>query len=99
MALLLAVAIVACHKEEQAVVNVAQTAVKAQQQAQAAATERDKERAALARIPLPTKSLYINVREPGEWVNPFISVDADSLNLRVTLADANPSPIDRKSVV
>lgn len=99
MALLLVVAIVACHKEEQAVVGVAQTAVKAEQKAQAAATEQDRQRAALARIPLPTKSLYINVREPGEWKNPFISVDAETLNLRVTLADANPSPVGQGSML
>lgn len=91
MALLLVVAVVACHKEEQAVVGVAQTAVKAEQKAQVAATERDRQRDALARIPLPTKSLYVDVREPGMWANPFISVDVDTINLRVTMADANPT--------
>jgi hypothetical protein len=92
MALLLAVAVVAaCRKEEQAVVGVAHTAEKAEQKAQAAASERDRERAALAKVPLPTKSQYINVHEPGEWANPFISADVDYLTLRVTMADANPS--------
>ena len=95
MALLLGIAVVACHKEEQAVVGVAKTAVtaeeKAQAAAQASATERDQQRAALDNIPLPTKSLYVDVHEPGAWVNPFLSVNADTLNLRVTLADANPS--------
>jgi hypothetical protein len=99
MALLLGVVLSACHKEEQAVVGVAQTAVKAQQQAQAAATVRDRQRAALGNIPLPTKSLYINVHEPGEWANPFISVDAGSLNLRVTMADANPSSLGEGSML
>jgi hypothetical protein len=47
----------------------------------------------LASIPLPTKSLYIDIREPGAWANPFLSVEADSLDLRVNLADANPSPV------
>ncbi|MGA3082819.1 MAG: hypothetical protein ABSD44_15815, partial [Terracidiphilus sp.] len=79
MGLLLAVALVACHKEEQAVVGVAQNAVKAEQKAQAAATvtatERDRQRAALATIPLPTKSMYVDVHEPGAWANPFLSVD------------------------
>jgi hypothetical protein len=91
MALLLAVAVVACHKEEQAVVSVAHNAQQAEQKAQAAATQRDRQRAELAKIPLPTKSHYINVHEPGEWANPFISADADYLTLRVTMADANPS--------
>lgn len=99
MALLLAFALAACHKEEQAVAGVAQTAVKAEQHAQAAATERDRQRGALAHIPLPTKSLYGNVHEPGEWANPFISADADSLNLRITMADANPSTVGEGSML
>ncbi len=103
MALLLALAIVACHKEEQAVVGVAQNAVQAEHQAQiaaqTAATERERQRAQLAHIPLPTKSLYIDVHEPGAWVNPFISVDAETVNLRVTLADANPSPVGQGTML
>jgi hypothetical protein len=99
IALLLPLCIVACHKEEQAVVGVAQTAVKAEHHAQDAATERDRQRAALAHIPLPTKSLYTNVHEPGEWANPFISADADHLILRVIMADANPSPIGEGSML
>lgn len=99
MALLLAVAVVACHKEEQAVVGVAHSAEKAEQKAQAAATERDRERAALEKIPLPTKSLYINVHSPGEWDNPFIVADADYLTLRVTMADANPSPVGQGTLL
>ena len=97
MALLLAMAIVACHKEEQAVVGVARGAVTAEQQAKAAAlataSKRDLQRAALDRIPLPTKSLYVDVREPSAWANPFLSVGPDSLDLRVNLVDANTSPI------
>jgi len=93
LALLLIVALVACHKEEQAVVGVAQKAANAEHQAQAAATVRDQQRAALARIPLPTKSLYVDVHEPGVWANPFLSVEPDTLDLRVNLVDANPSPV------
>lgn len=88
--LLLAVSVIACKKEEQAVQGVAQSAKQAEQKAQAAATERDRERAELAKIPLPTKSMYMNVREPSQWANPFISADADYLTVRVTLADPNP---------
>ncbi len=91
LALLLPVALVACHKEEQAVVVVAQKAANAEHQAQAAATVRDQQRAALARIPLPTKSLYVDVHEPGAWVNPFLSVEPDTFDLRVNLVDPNPS--------
>jgi hypothetical protein len=88
-----------CHKEEQAVAGVAQNAVKAEHQAQAAATERDRQRAALTAIPLPTKSMYVDVREPGAWANPFLSVDAETLNLRITLADANPSAVGEGTIL
>lgn len=84
--------LVACHKEEQAVVGVAQTAVtaekKAQAAAQAAATERDSQRAQLERVPLPTKSLYVDVKDSQAWANPFLSVNADSMTLRVVAEGA-----------
>jgi hypothetical protein len=103
MALLLAVALVACHKEEQAVVGVATNAVNAEHQAQvaaqASASKSDQQRAQLDRIPLPTKSLYVDVHEPGAWANPFLSVDVDSLNLRVTMTDANPSSLGQGTML
>ena len=103
MGLLLAVALVACHKEEQALVGVATTAVNAEKQAQAAAlenaTESDRQRAALDAIPLPTKSMYVDVHEPSAWANPFLSVDTDTLNLRITLADANPSTVGQGTML
>lgn len=97
--LLLAVCVFACRKEEQAVTNAAQNAVKAEQQAQAAATQTDKERAALAEIPLPTKSLYIDIHEPSAWKNPFLSVNATTINLRVLMADANPSTLGQGTLL
>lgn len=90
MAMLLAVALAACHKEEQAVTNAAENAANAQRQAQAAATEIDKQRATLAQIALPTKSLYVDVHDPNAWANPFLSVNVSSINLRVTNADVIP---------
>ncbi|HUB29523.1 MAG TPA: hypothetical protein VL967_07490 [Terracidiphilus sp.] len=93
MALLLLLAAAGCHKEEQAVAGVAAKAANVERQAQASATLRDQQRAALERIPLPSKNLYIDIHEPGAWANPFLSVEADTLNLRINLADANPSPI------
>jgi len=98
-ALFLTLSLASCRKEEQAVAGVAHNAAAAEHKVQAAATERDRERAELARIPLPTKSLYINVHEPGEWANPFISVDSTYLDVRVTMADANPSPIGQGSML
>jgi hypothetical protein len=103
MSLLLAVTLFACHKEEQAVVGVAKTAVNAEKQAQATAqenaTDSDQHRAALALIPLPTKSMYVDVHEPGAWVNPFLSVDTDTLNLRITMADANTSSVGQGTML
>jgi len=99
LTLLLAVSLVACHKEEQAVAGVAQNAVNAEHQAQAAATERESQRAALDHIPLPTKSMYVDVHEPGAWANPFLSVDAEMLNLRITLVDANTSSMGQGTML
>jgi hypothetical protein len=41
----------------------------------------------------------LDVHEPGAWVNPFLSVDADSLDLRVTMADANPSSLGQGTML
>jgi hypothetical protein len=93
MAMLLAFAVAACHKEEAAVEGVARTAANAEHKAQAAATLRDQQRAQLASIPLPTKSMYVDIREAGAWANPFLSVEADSLDLRVNVEDSNLGPV------
>ncbi len=99
MGLLLAFSLVACHKEEQAVEVVTKTAVKAEHRAQEAATERDQKRAQLELIPLPTKSLYIDIHDPAAWANPFLSVGADTLTLRVIQPDANPSPVGQGTLL
>ena len=99
MALLLAVSLAACHKEEQVVVGVAKDAEKAEHKAQAAATERDNERAQLEEIPLPTKSLYIDIHDPSAWENPFLSVGPDIITLRILLPDENPSPSGQGSML
>lgn len=91
--LLAVVAAAGCKKEEQAVSRVAASAVSAEQKAQAAEVTREKERTDLARIALPTKSRYVDVHEPGAWMNPFLSFDAEWVNLRITRADANPSAL------
>ncbi|HEX8712255.1 MAG TPA: hypothetical protein VF730_10315 [Terracidiphilus sp.] len=87
LALLSLGSIFACHKEEQAVRGVAQKAANAEHRAQANATETDQERAALEQIPVPTKSLYVDVHDPSQWQNPFLTVSADMLDLRIELAD------------
>ena len=99
IALLVGLCLTGCHKEEQAVVGVAQNAVTAEHHAQAAAAKSDSERAQLGSIPLPTKSMYVDVHERGAWANPFLSVDADWLTLRITQVDANPSTLGQGSIL
>jgi hypothetical protein len=103
MAALLALAIVACHKEEQAVVGVAKNAVNAEHQAQAAAEARasagDKQREALSHVPLPTKSMYVDVHDPSAWSNPFIAVGTEAIHLRIVQADANPSDMGKGTML
>lgn len=93
IALVVALGVSACHSGERAVAGVTRTAVNAEQKAQARAAERDNQRAQLAAIPLPTKSLYVDVREPSAWSNPFISVGVDMMSMRILMADANTSNI------
>ena len=87
VALLVFGPVLACHKEEQAVEGVANSAVNAAHKAQATANERDRERATLNRIPVPTKSLYVDVHDPSQWQNPFLTVGAERLDLRIELPD------------
>ena len=86
--LALALSLAACHKEEQAVVGVAKTAVQAEQKAQANASERDLQRAQLEKIPLPTKSMYVDIRDAAAWANPSLSVGPESISLRTQPAEA-----------
>ena len=88
-----------CRKEEQAVNSVAVSAQTAEHHAQAVSLQKDQQRTQLARIALPTKSRYVDVHEPGAWANPFISFDAQMVNLRVTQADANPSEIGKGGIL
>lgn len=71
-------------------VGVAQTAVKAERQAQATASVRDQQRAQLDRIPLPTKSLYADIHEANAWANPLLLAGPDGITLRVGI-DAAPA--------
>ena len=99
LALLPALVLVACHREERAVVRVEKDAVDAEHRAHEAAAERDQERAQLDQIPLPTKSLYIDIHDPAQWANPFLAVGADTISLRIILADANPSPVGQGTLL
>jgi len=91
--LLFVIAVAGCRKEERAVEGVAQNAVKAEKQAQAKETLIDQDRAELSRIPLPTKSLYIDIHDASRWANPFLVVGPDVITLRILQADANTSSL------
>lgn len=67
--------------------GVAQSAVNAEHRAQATATERDQQRAELEKIQVPTKSLYVDVHDPSQWQNPFLTVGTESVDLRIELPD------------
>ena len=98
LASLLVFCTVACHKEQQAVVGVAQTAVNAEHKAQANATERDQQRDKIEQIPLPTKSLYVDIHDLSAWTNPVLVVGPDSITLRTLPPDApNPVPTGKKT--
>ena len=103
MAGLLTVCLIACHKEEQAVVGAAKSAVNAEHQAQAAAqaraTAQDQQRGELSRIPLPTKSMYIDVHDPSAWSNPFLAVGPDMITMRIERADANTSDVGKGTML
>jgi hypothetical protein len=97
--LLAALTLAACHREEHAVAGMAKDAEKAEHQAQIRATERDQERAQLDQIPVPTKSLYIDIHDPSQWTNPFLSVGAGMITLRILLPDENPSPVGQGTLL
>jgi hypothetical protein len=99
MAALLVFVLAACHKEEQAVEGVAHKAETAEHKVQASETELEQEREELKQIPLPTKSLYIDIHDPAEWQNPFLSVGPDTITLRVLMADANPSDVGKGTML
>lgn len=106
--LLSALAFTACRQQEQQVVGAAQNAVAkaetavnkaedAATQAKAAAAELDRQRAALAAIPLPTKSQYRSVHDSDAWRNPFLWVGAKTILLRADAVDAAPGPTGKKN--
>jgi hypothetical protein len=55
--------------------------------------EEETEREQLDLIPPPAKSRFMAVHTAESWENPTITVQPGMLELRVTLADPNPSPI------
>lgn len=67
--------------------------VQARQEAKAAQTVEDSARQQIDQIPPPSKSLYLAVHTESNWANPFLIVGRENIHIRVTLPDANPSPM------
>lgn len=89
----------ACHKEEQAVEGVAQKAEVAEQKVQASEAQLAQDRAQIEQIPLPTKSLYVDIHDPAQWDNPFLAVGSEMMTLRILLPDANPSKLGQGTLL
>ena len=62
------------------------------QAASAVRKAEDAARPEIAQVPLPSKTRYLTVHTRAGWENPFVTVDADTLQLRITHPDANPAP-------
>jgi hypothetical protein len=66
---------------------------KASQQAKAnRIAEVNTQRLQIEQIPLPTKSRFMAVHSFDSWENPYLTIQAGSMQLHVTLADANTTP-------
>lgn len=55
--------------------------------------QQDSARSQLDMIPPPSKNRFMAVHTAQSWENPSITVQPGMLELRVTVADANPSPV------
>jgi hypothetical protein len=67
-----------------------------QQRAQALAdqhAQQEMDRQQMERVLPPSKNLYMAVHTFDSWENPYLTVQANMLELHVTLADANTTPM------
>jgi len=78
-------ALCGCHTSQQ---SPQTPQARAEQQA---ALEMDREQ--LQRVPPPSKNLYMAIRSFDSWENPYLTVQANMVELHVTLADANTTPV------
>jgi len=54
--------------------------------------ERNAQRLQIEQIPLTTKSRFMAVHNFESWENPYLTMQAGTMQLHVTLADANTTP-------
>jgi hypothetical protein len=76
----------------QAPVNAASAAAAQRQQA-------DEARRDLARIPPPSKNLYMAVTDMNAWQNPSLTVQENMISLHVLMPDANPSDLGKGTML
>jgi len=82
----LAVVLAGCHGASPLSSSTAQTKAD-----RAAVLESQREQ--LEQIPPPAKSRYMAVHTFESWQNPYLTVQPGMLELHITLADANPTPL------
>ena len=96
-ALLLASLVTACShppspsKAAGSVEAAAAAREKAMQQERAAAQAQDADRQELASIPLPSKSVYMNIHTRMSWTNPFLIVSKSTINLSMLYPQSGPA--------
>lgn len=49
----------------------------------------------LTEIPLPSKSTYLTIDQSSRWLNPFVTVESNMIQVRIYMPDENSSPVDR----
>ncbi len=90
------VAIVAgCHRQPDSAREAAVEARAAQkQQAQVFSKKENAARDEVNEIPPPSKERYLSVHSSDGWVNPFLTIHRDTVELRIIFPQTTGSPID-----
>ena len=64
------------------------------QQAQVSAKKENDARDEVNQIPPPSKARYLSVHSADGWVNPFLTIHRDTVELRIIFPQTTGSPID-----
>ena len=84
-----------CHRQPDPVREAAvETRAEQKQQAQVFAKKENDARDEVNQIPPPSKERYLSVHTTDGWVNPFLTVHRDTVELRIIFPRTTGSPID-----
>ncbi len=84
-----------CHRQPDPQRQAAVEAREAQkQQAQVFAKKEDTARDEVDQIPPPSKERYLSVHSAEGWVNPFLTIHRDTVELRIIFPQTTGSPLD-----